>query len=424
MANPFSDTSEFKYGWPVVFAAATGIGLGMSPLPFYTIGVFAVPLSREFGWGMDKIMSAMPVFTFGALIMSPLIGLIGDRIGVRKTALISLLLFGLTFICFMFNTGSLNLYLLLWGVLAITGAGTLPITWTRAVNNWFHQNRGLALGLSLIATGIFGSFAKLFASWLIGQYGWRMAYLGVGLLPILIALPIAWFCFYDTDDPKAADRVSRLRAEYPQHSASTQDGLSFQAALADPRFWLLALAFVPISFAVGGPIPNLERLLGSKGFDASTSVVIASFIGYSVLAGRLLGGYLLDRLWAPGVAFVLLIIPAISCYLLQQSAPGYGTAVVAVVILGIAAGVEYDLMAYLVSRYFGMKSYAAIYGTLYGFFALGAGFGPYLFGRSFAQTGSYNEILSYAGMAFVAGSLPLLFLGKYPVFHKMKEQNF
>lgn len=416
MAKSFSNIKEFKYGWPVVFAAAIGIGLGMSPLPFYTIGVFAGPLSKEFGWGMDKIMSAMPVFTFGALIMSPLIGAVGDRLGVRRTVLISLALFGLTFICFMFNTGSLNLYLLLWAILAITGAGTLPITWTRAVNNWFHENRGLALGLSLLATGIFGSLAKLYAAWLIGQYGWRMAYLGVGLLPIVIALPIAWLFFHDTDDPNVAHKVAQLRADAPQHHAGNRSGLSFREALRDKRFWLLALAFIPISFAVGGPIPNLERLLGTKGFDAATAVVIASFIGYSVLAGRLLGGYLLDRLWAPGVAFVLLAIPAISCYLFRQADLSYGMAVLAVVILGIAAGVEYDLMAYLVSRYFGMRSYAAIYGSLYGFFALGAGFGPFFFGRSFAQTGSYHQILGYAAIAFMAGAVPLLFLGKYPRF--------
>ena len=65
-----SDYTEFKRGWPVVVASAVGIGLGMSPLPFYTIGVFAGPLAEEFGWGLDQIMLALPVFTFAALFMS------------------------------------------------------------------------------------------------------------------------------------------------------------------------------------------------------------------------------------------------------------------------------------------------------------------------------------------------------------------
>ncbi|MEM8525601.1 MAG: MFS transporter [Bacteroidota bacterium] len=414
---------EFKYGWKVVFASTLGIGLGMSPLPFYTIGVFAVPLTEKFGWGMDTVMGALPIFTIGALIMSPLIGFIADRIGARKTALFSVLLFGLTFMAFSLNTGSKGLYLALWALLAVVGAGTLPMTWTRAVNNWFNENRGLALGLSLLGTGIFGAMAKLYAASVIENYGWKAAYLAVGALPLLIALPVAFFFFRDTDDPKVADKVKRLREEIPTHSAGGNTGLSLKEAVRDWRFWLLAYAFIPISFAVGGPIPNLEKLLGTKGFDAGDAVIIASFIGYSVLIGRLIGGYLLDRIWAPAVAFILLSVPAISCILFQQAELSYGTAVLAVSILGFAAGVEYDLMAYLVSRYFGMKNYAAIYGTLYGFFAMGAGFGPYIFGRSFTATGSYDTIMGYAVFAFLAGSIPLLFLGKYRDFGQQTTET-
>ncbi len=414
---------EFKFGWPVVMASTLGIGLGMSPLPFYTIGVFAIPLTQEFGWGMDTVMAALPVFTIAALFMSPTIGYLADRIGVRKIVLFSVLAFGLTFMAFSLNTGSKTIYLGLWALLAVLGSGTLPITWTRAVNNWFNENRGLALGLSLLGTGIFGSMAKLYAQAIIENYGWRMAYVGVALLPLLIALPFAFFFFRDTDDPKVADKVKQLKAEIPNHAAGNNLGLTLKEAIADWRFWLLALAFIPLSFAIGGPIPNLERILGTKGFDTGNAVILASFVGYSVLVGRLIGGYLLDRFWAPAVAFVLLSVPAISCYLLQSEAVEYSTALMAVSILGFAAGVEYDLMAYLVSRYFGMKNYAAIYGCLYGFFALGAGFGPYFFGVSYTETGSYDTILNYAMYAFIFGSIPLLFLGKYRDFIAEEKAN-
>lgn len=397
-------------------SSTLGIGLGMSPLPFYTIGVFAVPLTENFGWGMDTVMAALPIFTIAALFMSPLIGFIADRIGARKTALISVLLFGLTFIAFGLNNGSKTVYLGLWSLLAIVGAGTLPMTWTRAVNNWFNENRGLALGLSLLGTGIFGALAKLYAAALIENYGWQTAYLGVGLLPLLISLPVAYFFFRDTDDPKVADKVARLRAEIPNHAEGNNVGLSLKEALRDWRFWLLAYCFIPISFAIGGPIPNLEKMLGSKGFSTVDAVVIASYLGIAVLVGRLIGGYLLDRIWAPAVAFVLLSIPAVSCIILQQADLSYGMATLAVLVLGFGAGVEYDLMAYLVSRYFGMKNYAAIYGCLYGFFAMGAGFGPYFFGRSFTETGSYDTMLGYAVFGFLMGSIPLLLLGKYRNF--------
>jgi MFS family permease len=91
-------------------------------------------------------------------------------------------------------------------------------------------------------------------------------------------------------------------------------------------------------------------------------------------------------------------------------------AAIAIFIIGLAAGVEYDFMAYLVSRYFGMRNYSAIYGALYGFFALGAGIGPYVYGLSFSSTGSYDTILKISAVMFLAGALPLLLLGRYREF--------
>ena len=405
---------EFKFGWPVVLSSALGIALGMSPLPFYTIGVFAGPLMQEFGWQISQVMSALAVFTLVAMAASPLVGYLTDRLGVRRVVLTSITLFSLAFMAFALNNGSITLYLTLWGILALAGAGTLPITFTRAVSNWFNEKRGLALGVALIGTGISGAIVKVYAGWLIGEVGWRAAYVGVGALPLLIALPVAIFLFRDTDDPKAAKRV----AEMQEHRAESGHdgrvyGLTLAQALRDWRFWLLAAVFVPLSFAIGGPIPNMETLLETRGFDRAETSFLASLIGYAVFVGRLVGGYLLDHIWAPALACVLLMLPAISMWLFMMPEPSYLQAVLAVVLLGVAAGIEYDLIAYMVSRYFGIRNYGAIYGILYAFFALGAGFGPAVYGRFLDQTGSYDEVLMYSLYAFIVCSLALLFLGPY-----------
>jgi MFS family permease len=405
---------EFKFGWPVVLSSALGIALGMSPLPFYTIGVFAGPLMQEFGWQISQVMSALAVFTLVAMAASPLVGYLTDRLGVRRVVLTSITLFSLAFMAFALNNGSITLYLTLWGILAFAGAGTLPITFTRAVSNWFNEKRGLALGVALIGTGISGAMVKIYAGWLIAEFGWRAAYVGVGALPLLIALPVAWALFRDVDDPKAANRVRQMQEH---QAASGHDGavygLTLAQALRDWRFWLLAAVFVPLSFAIGGPIPNMETLLDTKGFGRADAIFLASLIGYAVFVGRLLGGYLLDHIWAPLLACILLMMPAISMWLFMLPEPSYTQAVLAVVLLGVAAGIEYDLIAYLVSRYFGIRNYGAIYGILYAFFALGAGFGPAVYGRFLDQTGSYDQVLLYSLYAFIVCSAALLFLGPY-----------
>ena len=187
-----SGFAEFKTGWPVVFSSALGIALGMSPLPFYTIGVFAGPLAQEFGWQIGEIMSALAVFTLVAMASSPLVGYLTDRLGVRRVVLTSIVLFSVSFMAFALNNGSRTLYLLLWAILAFAGAGTLPITFTRAVSNWFNEKRGLALGIALIGTGVSGALAKVFAGWMIAEYGWRAAYVGVGALPLLVFWGGVW----------------------------------------------------------------------------------------------------------------------------------------------------------------------------------------------------------------------------------------
>jgi MFS family permease len=386
----------------------------MSPLPFYTIGVFAIPLSQEFGWQIGQIMSALAVFTLVAMAASPIVGYLTDRLGVRRVVLTSITMFSLAFMSFAFNNGSMTVYLTLWGILAFAGAGTLPITFTRAVSNWFNEKRGLALGISLIGTGVTGAMAKQLAQFLIEDYGWRAAYVGVGALPLLIALPVAIWLFRDVDDPKVAKRAQAMKDHQTESgNSSAVYGLSLAQALRDWRFWLLAAVFVPLSFAIGGPIPNLETLLGTKGFDVQQAVNLATIIGLSVFGGRLVGGYLLDHIWAPLLACVLLMLPAISMYMFHMPAPTYTQAVIAVVLLGVPAGIEYDLIAYLVSRYFGIRNYGAIYGILYAFFALGAGFGPAVYGRILDQTGSYDSALYYSMYAFIFCSAALLFLGPY-----------
>jgi predicted MFS family arabinose efflux permease len=396
---------EFRAGWPIVLASMLGVGLGLSPLPFYTIGLLGPQLAKNFGWGMGQVFFGITVSTFVVLWAGPLAGWLAQRFGTRPVALGSLALFALSFMAFALSNGSLTLYYLTWGTVALLGAGTLPITWTRGVNAWFEERKGLALGLTLMGTGIFGVISKPLTSWLIATWGWRGAYVGLGLLPLLIALPVAFFLFRNAEgSPGKAQGTPSDR------------GQTFAQTMRDWRFWLMAAAFVPISFALGGPIPNMENILKAGGLAPTQIVGLTSFIGLSALIGRLLGGWLLDRFWAPAVALVIIVLPGISCWLLAHGPLTPTTAWVSIVLIGFAVGVEYDLMAFFVARYFGMRAYTQIYALLYGCFAFGAGTGPAIFGWSFDRTGSYASVLMVSFAVLVLGALSFLALGRYRDF--------
>ena len=413
MQQPANGYQEFRRGWPVVLSATLGIGLGLSPVPFYSLGSFAPELAREFGWKFGDIMQGIPFLTGAVILFSPLAGWLADRYGVRKVTLTSVVLFGLSFMALALSNGSLPRFYATWAVMAAFGTGTLPITWTRAVNSWFDIRKGFALGLCLMGTGLFGYLVKPFAAWIIGDYGWRAAYVAIGALPLAIALPVAWWGFHDAGPVRqnAADR----RADLVLRKAVTP-GLSIPEVLSSWRFWLIALACAMISFAVGGAIPNMENILRLSGFVRTDVVWLASLIGIAVIVGRTLGGWLLDRFWAPGVALLLLGVPSSAFWLLAHGPQGYWLSALSVFEVGLAAGVEFDLMAFLTARYFGMKHYSVIYAWIYCGLAFGAAVGPVVFGRSFDRSGNYGFPLLLSSALMLASATLLLALGRYRDF--------
>lgn len=488
-------SGEFRRGWPVLAAASVGIGLGMSPLPFYTIGVFIPPLLAEFGgqgWDVGFIINALAVYTFGSMAAAPIIGILAEKFGARRVALVSIITFSLSLMAISLNTGSKSLYILLWLLLAMSGVGTLPITFTRPVANWFKANRGIALGIALITTGVFGALAKYFAQFMVQHSDWRLAYVAVGCLPLVISLPLSLVALRDVDDVPASEsaltrfkipilmvsfigalgfsgivisqvlesiakngvrfeyvlpfaymplvfipvvcmllfKVGTKPPEVKKHDngeAVILPGMTLREALRSWRFWLLAICFVPISYAVGAVIPNIEQVLTQSGMGMDEAVGLATLTGLAVLGGRVIGGFLIDRFWAPAVAFTFLASPAFALWLLGHPDVSANTATIAILMIGFGAGVEYDFMAYMVSKYFGMRAYSAIYGSIYAFFGMGAGLGPGIMTNLANGSGikliewetglllgkDWQFTLTTAGIILFVSTVPLLFLGRY-----------
>lgn len=399
-----SDLGEFERGSGLVAASAVGIALGLSPLPFYTLGVFAPQLSHEFGWPMAHIMAGLSIMTIMVVVMGPVAGWLADRYGVRRVTLSSLVLFSLSVMTFALQNGDIRVYWVTWGLAAAVGVGTLPATWTRAINVWFEARKGFALGLALTGTGIAGMVLPGYTHWAIGRFGWRGAYVALALLPLLIALPLAVRYFRATPaETLTAGAVFR----------SATPGLSFREAVRDWRFWFIGLAFLPISFAIGGPIPNMKTILSTHGLSDADILAVLPLIGLFVIVGRLLGGWLVDRIWAPIVAAVLLSIPAVLQLILFQDHITVTRAMILLGGLGLAAGMEYDLLAFLTARYFGTANYSTIYGALYSFFAIGAGFASMIYAHVFDVSHTFDRILMMGSFGMAGGAIVLLGLGRY-----------
>ena len=132
----------------------------------------------------------------------------------------------------------------------------------------------------------------------------------------------------------------------------------------------------------------------------------------ALIIGRVGNGYLVDRFFAPRVAAVIFAGAATGVALLWSGRTG-NAAFCAAALLGLAIGAESDVMPFLVSRYFGMRSMAELYGCIFGSYTLGNATGRYLFGAGFDATGSYGTPLACAFAVLVVAVIATLTLGKY-----------
>lgn len=403
-ALPARDSSA---GWVVVAASMVGLAMGLSPLPFYTVGMFAPELQREFGWSFAALMGSITVQSVVVMATGPAAGFAVDRFGAKPVALISLVLFGLTYMSLGLSGGNIWIYYGQWVVMSTLGAGTLTATWMHTVNGWFDRHRGLAIGIASTGTGITGFLIKPFTAWLIGSYGWRSAFFVIGALPIIVGVPVVALFFRER---LGGGRRLAQRAAEPVVEA----GLTLREALRHRRFWIMTAAFLLIAFALTAPTPNLENILRTQRFSLPQIGAITAGFGLSVIAGRIAGGWLLDRFWAPGCAVAILVMPMIGSFLLSRPEIDATQAALAVITLGLGAGFEFDLLAYLIARYFGRRAYGTIYGSFYTVIAFGGGMGPVVYGRVFDATGRYDMALLTGVGCLIVGSLSLLALGRYP----------
>lgn len=382
-----------------------GAGCGLSSISFYTHSVFAAAITRDTGWSRGDVQLGVTIMILMAVVTAPAIGGLIDRLGARRVALMSIPLYGISLAAMALSTDQLWTYYLAWAVMSLVAAGTLPITWTRVVNGWFNRHRGLALGITLGGTGIAATLGPTYVTGLIEQFGWRQAYAVLALTITAIAMPAVYFLFRSPQERRSQN------ATYERPSI---DGLTLREGMRDYRFWAIGCSLVLAAAGISGLITNTVPLLIDRGLTTAKAAGYAGLIGLSVIAGRLVVGALVDRIWAPLVAAVFLSIPAIAALLLANAAPSSTMITASMIFIGLAAGAELDLLAFLTSRYFGLRHYGKLYGALYVFFSIGAGLAPVSFGYVFDYFDSYGPILLTVASMSVVGAGLMLTLGKYP----------
>ena len=404
----------------VVSAVMVGLATGIASVNLFAVGIFQGPITHEFGWSQVEYSFVTPVGTLVTVVSSLFIGRLFDRSGVRRWALWSAALLGLALISLYWLTPSKLQFYGTFALLPLIGAGTSSIAYSRVVARWFDQRRGQAFGAALAGIGIGGAVLSALSQSLINEVGWRGAYAGLGLLSLCITVPVLFFNLRDTpaECGLAQDGLAIRKVASPENSApiappAPLNGYAAAQSRRMPRFWLMLGTFHILAFAIGGVMIPLVPILKARGVSANQAAAIGGSLGIALIVGRAFAGFLMDRIFAPYVAATILLFPIIGVSLLALGSSGPGT-VIAAVCIGLAAGAELDVIAVLITRYFGTRAYAENYGWQYAAWTLGSGSAPVVTNLVFDRTGSHTPILWVYVGCFSLAALLISQFGRYP----------
>ncbi|MCU0759717.1 MAG: MFS transporter [Steroidobacteraceae bacterium] len=407
--------APFFHGWVIAIASGFGLACSIATVVAATFSIFVGPIREAFGWSASAPFWAPLAVTLTAALLSPTVGGFVDRYGARRVILASFVLEALVLASFYFLDGSLAGFYARYVALGALGLGTTHVAFARVIASWFDRRRGLALGVALAGVGLGGVALPLLCQALIDGFGWRLAYVGLAGLLLVVTLPAMALTIRDTPaqlglapdgEPPGAD-LEREAAVF----AST--GATFAEARRDWTFWLMLVTFFLVGLSLQAMMLHLVPLLRGRGVAPDAAAAAQSTIFAGLLVGRLVTGWLMDRFFAPRVALSFLVAPIVGIAMLALGADGTA-AFVAAALIGVAAGAEVDVIAFLTSRYFGMKQYSRIYGTFYSLYSLGGGVGPILTATSVDATGGYAQSL-WAHVAVLAiGAVLLSTFRRFP----------
>ncbi|MBB3219939.1 MFS transporter [Pseudoduganella umbonata] len=404
------DFAEFRQGWRVLLLSIAGVMISINAALLYGFGVLVIPLQQQFGWDRPSLQAAISFLFAGAVIGLQLVGWLNLRFGIKRVTLVSLFTMALGYLATTGIGGPVWTLYAAFFLLPIVGMGALAVTWTQLLNLWFTRNRGLALALGLSGTGITAAVTPPLFAWGVAQWGWQAPFVILALVNVLIGIPLtlAWFRL-----PQVA-RVAAAAPEAVAAGAPALAGMSFRAALASPRYWICNLALCLVVSAVMGMVTSTVPMLRDRGLTLAGATQVFSWFGIALVLGRLVVGYLLDRLWPPGVAAVSLALPAVGAAIFLSGSGDIVLLSLAAALAGLGAGAEFDIAAFLMARYFGLKDYGRIFGLHQGLITVASAGAPLLFAAMFSATGGYATMLVYCATSTLAGSLLLLTLGRSP----------
>jgi MFS family permease len=413
-----SAAQEWKSNWTLVLASS--VGFSFFSVMLSTTGLFMEPVTRELGWSRTLYSSGVSIATITTAVLSPFFGILIDRLGSRRLALPGVLVTMAAMAAFGLTNGAPWQWMLLWFVFGATSVSIKSTIWTAAVLGVFERSKGLALGLTMAGTALSQVLVPPVGDWLINHFGWRAAYVWLGLGWGSLTFVLCLFFFFDLHD--VARRRPAKGGEAAAPAVADLPGLTVAEAGRDWALWRVGVSNFVVMVLTQGLNAHLIPILTDAGVSRTSAALLSSLGGIAGIAGKLITGALLDRFRPNWIGGLTLGAAALTFLLLMEGIRSPALIVFALLVNGYAAGTKTQITGYLTASYGGMKSFGVVYGTMAALMALAAGLGPLLAGRVYDVFGGYGPFLLAGAIGCALGGAIIISLPAYPKWERKVQE--
>jgi predicted MFS family arabinose efflux permease len=262
----------------------------------------------------------------------------------------------------------------------------------------------MALSVAMTGPPLVGAIAAPIIGEVIDSEGWRAGYRVLSLVSVLGGMMAVFLI-------KARKRNAQVEAPKPKHAPLTRK--QFLAIARQPAFPLLVGGMFLINFPQVIVSSQMKLVLYESGAASTFATWLLSLYAISVIVGRFICGYALDRVAPHLVAVIALGMPAIGLFALASPYDASWVLIGAIALTGLAQGAEGDVGAMLTSRKFALQHYSFIYSFVVAAMGAATAIGSLVLSFMLHQTDSYSGFLVLAGLVTLLGVACFHFIGRY-----------
>lgn len=410
------------YGWYIVGLAfvANAMSMGVSA---YSLGVFVRPMTEELGWSRAMISGNQSLSTLVTGLLAPFIGPILDRHGGKALMVIGATVSGVALISLSMVDEIWGFYLFrgIFYTIGQLGMGSLVVS--VALSNWFVRKRGRAIAIAAIGVSVAAMTIPPLCERLIDTYGWRTAWVVLGVLVWALVIPSAALLMRRR--PEDMGLLPDGDAAVPDDSATAGGGgrriseamrsrdavWTRRAAMRTPALWLIIGAFGLSSMGMGAMLLHLVPFLEDSGLSAPAAAGSVTALGLAGLLSKPLWGMAIDRFSVRYCAMVEFIVcgAGIGAILAAGNSGAIELVYLATFFFGLGIGGVVAVNEVVWANYFGRLTLGRVRSIAMPFQIISSAGGPLLAGITYDRTGSYDgAFVLFVGTYLLATVLVVL----------------